>query len=134
MNVESIRQKVAQAISKAPLTITVYRENRLSDGCGGYTIPEDEPEILVGTVDGILDNSSKGQVLNNPNPAGKLSVSRVPVFITIWQAGVKFKKGDYFVIDGDKYVVENPVNVLSMNIYWQLELSAYVDDGRYLND
>lgn len=129
MNVTSIRQKVAQAISKAPLKVTVYRENKVSDGCGGYMISEDNPILRVCQVEGILDNSSKGQLTGNPNPAGRLHYSKAPVFLTVWKSGTKFSRGDYFEIDGNKYEVQNAVNVLNLNIYWQLDLMVTVKEG-----
>lgn len=127
MNVNSIRQKVATAISKAPLDVVVLRENKVSDGCGGYFIPEDNKETIVAKIQGILDNSSSETLTDNANPGGKAAYSRSPQFITIWQEGVTFKKGDYFILDGVKYEIFNPVNILNMNIYWTLNLQVYVD-------
>ena len=128
MNINSIRQKVERAISKAPLQITVLRPNKVPDGCGGYIIPTDNPETIVGTIEGILDNSSSGSVTDNANPGGRAAYTKSPQFITIWQEGITFKRGDYFLLDGKKYEVYNPVNILNMNIYWQLDLLVYVDE------
>lgn len=134
MNVTSIRQKVAQAISKAPLSITVYRENKQPDGCGGYIISQENPVIRVGKVEGILDNSSSGSINTSANEGGKVPYSKAPQFITIWKPNLKFLRGDYFDLDGTRYVIDNPVNVLNMNIYWQLSLSAYIQEGNYYVD
>lgn len=134
MNVTSIRQKVAQAISKAPLSITVFRENKIPDGCGGYIICEENPVIRVGKVEGILDNSSSRDVSGGSNKGGKVPYSKAPQFITIWKPNLRFIRGDYFDLDGTRYVVDNPVNVLNMNIYWQLSLSAYIKEGNYYVD
>lgn len=128
MNVTSIRQKVAQAISKAPTKVTVYRQNKVSDGCGGYILSQDNPVIRVGQFEGVLNNSNSGMLTDNANPGGKAAYSKSPQFITIWKNGVTFKKGDYFILNGTKYEIYNPVNILNLNIYWQLDLLVYVDE------
>lgn len=134
MNITSIRQKVAQAISKAPLSVTFYRENKQPDGCGGYIVSQENPVIRVGKVDGILDNSSSRDVSASSNDGGKVPYSKAPQFITIWKPNVKFLRGDYFDLDGTRYVIDNPVNVLNMNIYWQLTLKQYIQEGHYYVD
>lgn len=128
MNVNSIRQKVARAISKAPVDIVVLRPNKVSDGAGGYVIPPDNPELIVGEIQGILDNSNSGSITDNANPGGRASYTKSPQFITIWQEGIEFKRGDYFLLGGKKYEIYNPVNILNMDIYWQLDLLMYVDE------
>lgn len=128
MNVNSIRQKVASAIKKAPIEIVVYRPNKVDDGCGGYFIPQDEPSTVVAQIQGILDNSSQGNITQHSNPGGVTVITQAPKFITIWQEGIIFKKGDFFILDGIKYEIFNAVNILNLNIYWQLSLRAYLDE------
>lgn len=128
MNVTSIRQKVAQAISKAPTKVIIYRQNKVSDGCGGYILDQNNPVIRVGQFEGVLDNSNAGGITDNSNPGGRVAYSKSPQFITIWKNGVTFKKGDYFLLNGKKYEIYNPVNILNMNIYWQLDLLVYIDE------
>lgn len=128
MNIVSIRQKVERAISKAPLTITLMRAYKVDDGCGGYFTPENKPEVEVATIQGILDNSQSGVsgVASTTAPGGIVTYSKSPKFITIWKEGLEIKKGDYFTLDGIKYTITNPVNILNMNIYWELNLESYI--------
>lgn len=135
MNIVSIRQKVERAINKAPLTITLMRDFKVDDGCGGYIIPEVRPDAKVATIQGILDNSSSGVsgVSSTPSPGGIVTKSNSPKFITIWQEELEIKRGDYFTLDGVKYTVTNPVNILNMNIYWELSLELNIY-GRELDD
>lgn len=128
MNIVSIRQKVERAISKAPLTITLMRPYKVDDGCGGYFTPEIRPEAEVATIQGILDNSQSGVsgVSSTPTPGGVVTSSKSPKFITIWKEELEIKRGDYFTLDGVKYTVTNPVNILNMNIYWELNLELNI--------
>lgn len=130
MNVVSIRQKVQQAISKAPLTLTIYRTNLVDDGCGGYKVPRGEEKLLVGTVDGILDNSATQQIKSANSTGGRLAKVDAGKFITPWAEGITFRRGDYFELNGETYMVDNAVNVLSMNIYWQLDLTKELKGAR----
>lgn len=125
MNVVSIRQKVNKAISKAPRTVKVYRQGKVDDGAGGYI---NSAPILVTECDGILNNSSSGSININVSSGGMVNTSKGVTFITVYEEGVEFKKGDYFILDGIKYKIENPVNILQLNIYWELNLEQYVGD------
>lgn len=126
MNVNSIRQKVDRAIKKAPLEITVYRNNLVDDGAGGFYPDPETPVIKVATVIGILDNSGSSSTTVNSLEGGTVYTSKAPKFITIWQEGLTFKAKDFFKLDGVRYEIINPTDILNLHIYWQLELKAYM--------
>lgn len=130
MNVASIRQKVERAISKAQLTIAIYRPNLRDDGCGGYVLPDRNEYVLVAHTIGILDNSSSTTPRSTANPGGRVDEVSAGSFITTWQEGITFQKDDFFELDGIVYTISNPVNVLNMNIYWQLDLIKEIKGGR----
>lgn len=126
MNVVAIRQKVKKAISNAPKTIQVYRNSKQDDGAGGYILlPE---PILVTECDGVLNNSSSNGININVSTGGVVNTEKGITFITVYEDGVRFKKDDFFTIDGTKYVIKNAKNILEMNIYWELELEQDVED------
>jgi hypothetical protein len=123
LNVLALRRKVAKAISVAPTAIEVYRIPKIDNGAGGYT--EGTPE-LVCRCDGLLDNSTSKYLTALVSQGGTVSENTSDLFITTYVEGQPFMKDDYFTVNGQKYVINNPVNVLELNIYWQLSLSKVV--------
>ena len=122
MNIVSIRQKVERAIKKAPLQLTILRDVYIDDGCGGYLPNPETPTVTVGQIEAILDNSKSGKPRRAVTEAGEIQYSESPVLLTIWRQGMDFQRGDYFTLSGRTYYIDNPVNVLELNIYWQLSL------------
>lgn len=126
MNVVSIRQKVSRAIAKAPTTIELYRAESLDDGAGGMYTGEGK---LYATVEGLLDNSSHSGLSIQVNNGGKTTrgtTYSAPKFYTIHQADIVFKIGDYFIIDNVRYTITNAVNILNLDIYWELDTEVEV--------
>lgn len=124
MNIVSIRQKVIKAIQKAPKTIQVFRTEKVDDGAGGYI--ESTVPTLVAECDGILNNSSNSSININVSAGGMVSTTGGITFITVYQEGTEFRTGDFFTLDGIKYVIKNPVNILHLNIYWEIQVEQVV--------
>lgn len=118
LNVVSIRQKVAKAIAKAPTEVDVKRYVKQDDGVGGYILAT-EP-VSVTTCVGLLNNS--GQLKEAVSTGGLVSIASGGTFTTIYEDGIQFKKGDFFITKGKKYTVLQAVNILELNIYWELKL------------
>lgn len=125
MNIVSIRQKVKKAISKAPITVQVKRLEKVDDGAGGYLLSK-EP-TLVTECEGVLNNSSSGGININVSSGGIVNKSTGVTFLTVYEEGVEFKKGDFFTIGSQKYIIQNPVNILNLNIYWEIQLEQYME-------
>ena len=122
MNVNSIKQKVAKAISKVPTTIALYRNLYMSDGMGGYTVLE-EP-TLVTTQNGLLDNSKNGFILPTLLDSGTIRRQTTNTLILVYDASFTVLKDDFFTVNGIKYKVNNADNILNLNIYWDCNLEV----------
>ena len=122
MNINSIKQKVAKAISKVPTTIALYRNVKISDGMGGYTL-SDTP-TLIATVSGLFDNSKHNFITPAVIDAGKVIRERTNTLILVYDASFTVLKDDFFTLNNKKYKINNAENILNLNIYWECNLEV----------
>ena len=122
MNVNSIKQKIAKAISKAPTVINLYRHEKISDGMGGYTVSE-EP-TLVTTQNGLLDNSKNGFILPVLIDSGTIRRQKTNTLILVYDSSFTVLKDDFFTVNEIKYKVNNADNILNLNICWDCDLEV----------
>ena len=120
MNIISMRQKVAKAIKKAPTIVTIMRDLYIVKD--GEKTLSDTPKIVAENVEGLLDNSTHEKLAITIKELGTLRQDDDPKFYTVYKEGVIFRDGDYFVLNGDTYKITNAVNILNLNIYWELDL------------
>lgn len=120
MNIISMRQKVAKAIKKAPTIVTIMRDVYIVSG--DEKTLSDTPKIVAENVEGLLDNSTHEKLAITIKELGTLRQDDDPKFYTVYKEGVIFRDGDYFELNGDIYKVTNAVNILNLNIYWELDL------------
>lgn len=123
LNVNAIRNKVKKAIKVAPTDVTICRPNKVDDGCGGFIIPEDNPFNEITKSQGIFNNSNRS-ANTTVLPGGIVTNFKPNTLLLVWEPGIEYKVGDFFMLNGVKYTVTNPVNVSNLNIIWQLELSS----------
>lgn len=124
INVISIRSKITQAISKMPTEINLYRYVKVSDGMGGF-ITSKEP-IFIAKFDALLDNSQHSITLGDTrvSDAAVIVIGRTTKLYAVWNALYEIKKKDIFTVAGIDYEINNPVNILNMNIYYECDLES----------
>lgn len=120
MNIISMRQKVAKAIKKAPTIVTLKRDLYIIKD--GEKTLSDEPKIVAENIEGLLDNSNHSRLNITIKELGTLRQDDKPKFYTVYKEGLIIRDGDYFELNGDIYKVTNAVNILNLNIYWELDL------------
>jgi len=122
MNVNSIKQKVAKAILTAPTEVVLYRNVKVTDGMGGYTLSA--TPTLVTTQNGLLDNSKNGFVLPAIIESGTVKRQTTNTLILVCDSSFTVLKDDYFTANGVKYKINNADNILNLNIYWDCDLEV----------
>lgn len=120
MNIISMRQKVAKAIKKAPTIVTLKRDLYIVKD--GEKTLSDKPKIVAENIEGLLDNSNHSRLNITIKELGTLRQDDKPKFYTVYKEGLIIRDGDYFELNGDIYKVTNAVNILNLNIYWELDL------------
>jgi len=122
MNIERIKAQVAKAIEKMPTTIELMRYTKTSDGMGGFIL-SDLP-VKVATFNGVLDNSGHGFISPQVAEAGTVTRQRTPKLIVVYGDDFIMLRNDEFIVAGTTYKVNNPANILNLNIYWECDLEV----------
>ena len=125
MNAGSIRQKIAQAIKKMPTVIALYRNVKVDDGMGGYTM-SDTP-ILIATAEGLLDNSKHSFISPVIVDAGRVTSKKTHTLILVYDSTFTVLKDDFFTVNGTPYKINNVENILNLNIYWDCDLEVILN-------
>ena len=124
INVALMRQKIKSAISKAPIKVDFIRVPVTQDEVGGQV--EGEPIYVAKQVEGLLDNGHHNALNVITTDGGTSKTNKYPLFYTVFEEGAIFKAGDYFLFKGKKFVVSNAVNILELDIYWEMNIEEVV--------
>jgi hypothetical protein len=122
MNVLSIRQKITQAIRKMPTTVVLKRYVKVDDGMGGYTLSN--TATTIATFDGLLDNSKHGFISANISDSGTVARERAFSLILVYDPTFTILPDDFFEVSNVTYKINNPANILNLNIYWECNLEV----------
>jgi len=122
MNTARIKAQVAKAIAKMPTHIILMRYEKTPDGMGGY-IKAEEP-TQVADFEAVLDNSKHSFIAPAIADAGTVARQRTPSLIAIYDPSFTIQQDDEFTVGGITYKVNNPVNILNLDIYWECDLEV----------
>lgn len=125
MNKAKIKQDVQRAIDKMPTSIELYRFEKISDGAGGYTLST-EP-TLIGTFNAILDNSNNSFISPQAGDGGTVVSKRSYKLIAVYDPNIDLQRHDFFTVNGLTYKINNPVNILNLDIYWEVDLEVQLN-------
>ncbi|MHC1681389.1 MAG: hypothetical protein AB6733_00250 [Clostridiaceae bacterium] len=103
INEVRIKQRIKKAISLKPSSVTLMRNEKVSNGMRGG---KDSP-VTVATFDGLLDDSSHNKVYKVTTDAGVYQNIGAIKFITVVE-GFEIQTDDYFTLNGVKYRVTYP--------------------------
>ena len=125
LNVERIRKQVQKAIEVAPFNISLKRHIKESDGRGG----EIDTGKVVDAFNGIclFDNSGDGPFSLVQSEAGRQQTQGGntvggPYLIVVYETDDQVRVNDYFEYGGSRFEVTKVTNVLTLNIYWKVQL------------
>lgn len=122
MNIARIKAQVAKAIEKMPTHIILMRYEKTPDGMGGYTKAEEPSQVA--TFDAVLDNSKHSFILPTMSEAGTVARQRTPKLIVVYDNSFTLLQDDEFEVAGITYKINNPVDILNLNIYWECDLEV----------
>lgn len=124
INAVSIRSKIAQAIKAMPTIILLKRYTYTPDGLGGHT--RSTQPVDVATFNGLLDNSSHSIVIGDTkiSDAAIIAIGRAVKLYAVWNEDFTINKEDFFVVKNIKYTINNAVNILNIDIYYECDLES----------
>lgn len=125
LNVERIRKQVQKAIEVAPFNISLKRHVKESDGRGGEIDTGEIADAFTGIC--LFDNSGDGPFSLVQSEAGRERAQGGdtvggPYLIIVYENDEQVKVDDYFEYGGSRFSVTKVTNVLTLNIYWKVQL------------
>ena len=121
MNINMIRKKVERVIKECPTEVTVLYDKYKDDKYGGVELVQEGVEKF--TIIGVYDNVSRS-LSTIESDGGIVPVIGNLKFYTLYEEDKQFKVGDYFYIKDEKFTIKNAINILNLNICWQLDLEV----------
>ena len=121
MNINMIRKKVERVIKECPTEVTVLYDKYKDDKYGGVELVQEGVEKF--TTIGVYDNVSRS-LSTIESDGGIVPVISNLKFYTLYEEDKQFKVGDYFYIKDEKFTIKNAINILNLNICWQLDLEV----------
>lgn len=121
MNINMIRKKVERVIEECPTEVTVLYDEYKDDEYGGVELVQEGVEKF--TIIGVYDNVSRS-LSTIESDGGIVPVISNLKFYTLYEEDKQFKVGDYFYIKDEKFTIKNAIDILNLNICWQLDLEV----------
>lgn len=125
LNVERIRKQVQKAIEVAPFNISLKRKVYESDGRGGRYDTGKVDDAFTGIC--LFDNSGDGPFSLVQSEAGREKAQGGdtvggPYLIIVYENDDQIRLEDYFEYGGSRYEVTKVTDVLTLHIYWKVQL------------
>lgn len=122
----SLYSTVVKTIKEYGIDITVYRD--VYENEVGVKVLVDT--IAVGTFKAVIDNSKSGGSSQDRYSTGNLIVPRksAQVYIAWDEESAKIQYGDYIYLDGLRYTLSIPQNLVHYNLLIQLDAEVYLDE------
>jgi hypothetical protein len=117
INIERIKNQVQRAIDTLPVQINLKRLHVIDDGYGGKITSE----INVATFNGFLEDNALNPAITI-NDAGTIQTMRNINLTAVINEGYTIETGDYFTVNGTKYIVQYISN--QYNIFWLCNLEV----------
>ena len=117
MIANKIKPKIQRVISKFPTIVTVYRDtkNEFGEPNGKDQVCEITGFYHEGTTQITVSIADKGEVKK---------ANQKFLMVVYDELSCSIKKGDYFFLEGKKYIIKDKGNQNLLNIYFDMLLEA----------
>lgn len=127
MNFSSYLPTIKSIIQEYGRSVTVYRDV-FANELGTQVLKE--KGFIIANINIVIDNSSTS---NNEDDTNSQSLNKPYTTATGYYAydgEVELRHGDYFIIDGIKYVMHIPQDLVHTHLVYQVSLEGVPYDGR----
>ena len=127
MNFSSYLPIIKSIIQEYGRPVTVYRDIFVNE-LGTQVLKQ--KGFIVSNINIVIDNSSSS---NNEDDTNSQSLNKPYTSATGYYAydgKVELRHGDYFIIDGIKYVMHIPQDLVHTHLVYQVSLEGVPYDGR----
>lgn len=123
-NYNQLLPTVVSAINNYGIDITIMRDNyNIEVGVKKYV--DSEP---VYKIKGVLDNSKTSNKTGTQQYTDFMQYSVDGTLYFAYDPNIHILPGDYIIVHGVKYILDMPVNILEVNLLYQVTVKGVKDE------
>lgn len=124
-NIQNLLPKIVSILNEYGVAITILRDIYENE-CGVKTLKEQAQPIYE--VKAVIDNSkASGKTNNNYKVNGVLKPQITATVYIAYDSKLTIEDGDYFILDGMRYTLSIPQDLLHYHLLYQLNAEVNID-------
>lgn len=117
--------QVVKIINEYGVTVDIFRNTYTNDMFGVSRLETTE---MITSIKVVIDNIQDSRTANNRfKVEGMIRPQNVATIYYAFDENVNLKREDYFIIDGIKYILDVPQNMLHYNILYQVNAEVTIE-------
>lgn len=117
--------QVVKIINEYGITVDIFRNTYTNDMFGVNRLEGTE---MITSLKVVIDNAQDSRTANNRfKVEGMIRPQNVATIYYAFDENVNLKREDYFIIDGIKYILDVPQNILHYNILYQVNAEVTIE-------
>lgn len=117
--------QVVKIINEYGVTVDIFRNTYANDMFGVSRLETTE---MITSIKVVIDNAQDSRTANNRfKTEGMIRPQNVATIYYAFDENVNLKREDYFIIDGIKYIIDVPQNILHYNILYQVNAEVTIE-------
>ena len=117
--------QVVKIINEYGITVDIFRNTYTNDMFGVNRLETTE---MITSIKVVIDNAQDSRTANNRfKVEGMIRPQNVATIYYAFDENVNLKREDYFIIDGIKYILDVPRNMLHNNILYQVNAEVTIE-------
>ena len=117
--------QVVKIINEYGVTVDIFRNTYTNDMFGVNRLKTTE---MITSIKVVIDNAQDSRTANNRfKVEGMIRPQNVATIYYAFDENVNLKREDYFIIDGIKYILDVPQNILHYNILYQVNAEVTIE-------
>ena len=117
--------QVVKIINEYGITVDIFRNVYENDMFGVSRLETTE---MITSIKVVIDNAQDSRTANNRfKVEGMIRPQNVATIYYAFDENVNLKREDYFIIDGIKYILDVPRNILHYNILYQVNTEVTIE-------
>ena len=123
-NYDQLLPTIISAINNYGIDITIMRENYTIE-LGVKKYVDSEP---VYKIKGVLDNSKSSSNTGTQQYTDFMQYSITGTLYFAYDPNIHILPGDYIIVNGVKYILDIPVNIMEVNLLYQVAVRGVKDE------
>ena len=117
--------QVVKIINEYGITVDIFRNTYTNDMFGVNRLEGTE---MITSLKVVIDNAQDSRTANNRFKVEfMIRPQNVATIYYAFDENVNLKREDYFIIDGIKYILDVPQNILHYNILYQVNAEVTIE-------